>query len=280
MVPKFVDNAAPIAREFTRDDINNSLGLLNGLETGYDDAAIKSYRLFAKLKSEGHINQGVKFQVSLPTVANVVGVLIEEGFRKEVEPIYEAALFRALDRIQAEIPHTELAIQIDLGMDLAYWEGVLFKPWFDNKEHVVDYVAKMIQKVHVNVDVGIHYCYGDMDHKHFIEPKSLQSIVDLHQQILKRKTRQLDWMHCPVPISAVDQLDAYLSPLSALLPLSHTRLYLGLIHPRRPEETRKMFEAAKKVVDDFGVGTECGLGRTPKGDVKSIMDISMELCTQ
>jgi len=41
---------------------------------GYNDFAIDSYAEFCRLREEGVIQQGVRFQVSLPTPVNVVGL--------------------------------------------------------------------------------------------------------------------------------------------------------------------------------------------------------------
>lgn len=136
--------------------------------TGYDDAAIESYQSFKKLKQQGIIHPLTKFQVSLPTPANVITPFVQAVFQAAVEPLYEAALFRAMERIQAEIPHEELAIQIDLAVDTAFWEdGVdIYRPWFGEgdatkeREYIVEYIRRMVGQVEEGVEVGLHNCYG------------------------------------------------------------------------------------------------------------------------
>lgn len=162
MRSKFVDNAPAARVQLTREQIESGQSMLKNmdLETGYDEAAIESYDIFKQLRDEGVIEKHVKFQVSMPTIANVIGVLIQEDFRPLVEPVYEKALFKSLRRIQDRIPHEDLAIQIDLGMDMAYWENKVFQPWFAERTHVVDYIVGMISQVCPDVDLGIHYCYG------------------------------------------------------------------------------------------------------------------------
>ena len=46
------------------------------IETGYDNAALKSYETFKKVQSDGVIPAGVRFQVSLPTPNNVAAFLV------------------------------------------------------------------------------------------------------------------------------------------------------------------------------------------------------------
>jgi hypothetical protein len=162
MVTDFSDNRQPRPNVFTVSQVQAGLDCLkkDGLHTGYDEAAIESYAKFRDLRSKGLIPSGIKFQVSLPTMANVVGMLIEPAFQPQVAPIYEEALMQSLRKIQNTIPHEDLAIQIDLGMDMSYWEDLVFKPWFDDKCVVVQYILLMIGHVDANVDLGIHYCYG------------------------------------------------------------------------------------------------------------------------
>ncbi|KAI5465126.1 hypothetical protein BGZ63DRAFT_350836 [Mariannaea sp. PMI_226] len=252
------------------------------VDTGYDEAALKSYVIFKELQSEGVIEKDIKFQVCLPSIANVVGLLVKKDFRHIVAPIYEQALFKSLKRIQELIPHENLAIQIDLGMDLAYWEDKVFEPWFSDKGYVVEYIVRMIAQVNPEVDLGIHYCYGDIERKHWAEPTSLGPIVNLHQelkeQIIREKIpRSIQWIHCPVPLSAMDNLDNFFKPLSNLrdhLALDKTTLYLGLVHPYDLKGTQERVMAAEKVVDEFGIATECGWGRiSSQNEIESIMHI-------
>ncbi|EME87173.1 uncharacterized protein MYCFIDRAFT_121229, partial [Pseudocercospora fijiensis CIRAD86] len=120
--------------QFTEEQINDGVEQLKraNIETGYDTAAIESYAVFTKLREEGVVPKGVKFQVGLPTIASVIGPFVERAFQAKVSPIYEAALFRATREIQDKIPHEDLSIQLDLAVDTAYWEGEYLTPWFDN----------------------------------------------------------------------------------------------------------------------------------------------------
>ena len=165
MMPKFTDNAEMVHREFSEQEVDDGVEQLKkaGLETGYDTAALESYATFKKSKDEGTMPQDIKFQVCLPTPANVIGPFVERAFQAEVYPIYEEALYRAMRNIQDKIPHEHLAIQIDLAVDTAFWEGVYLKPWFDQankKEFILDYITRMLGQIDQDVDVGFHNCYG------------------------------------------------------------------------------------------------------------------------
>lgn len=83
-----------------------------------------------------------------------------------------------------------------------------------------------------------------------------------------------------MPLSANDKLDSYYAPLASLAPKlasDKTRLYLGLVHANDLAGTQRRIEAATKVVGDFGVATECGLGRTPQDEIDSILEIMRDV---
>lgn len=90
-------------------------------------------------------------------------------------------------------------------------------------------------------------------------------------------------MHCPVPLSAEHNLEAYFKPLETLLPVLHgngTELFLGLIHAGNRNATRKMIKSACQTMlgfnlGEFGISTECGWGRTPQWQLASIKEISL-----
>ena len=139
------------------------------VKTGYDDVAIESYQTFKSLKEQGVLDRRVRFQASIPTTPNVLSPFVQAAFQAKVEPIYEEGLFGAIRRLQNEIPLGELAIQIDLAVDTAFWEGVeMYKPWFGDgnmekvKEYIVNYIVRMIGQVDEHVEVGLHNCYGEL----------------------------------------------------------------------------------------------------------------------
>lgn len=116
-----------------------------------------------------------------------------------------------------------------------------------------------------------------MDHRHFFEPTSLGAVVELHSRIMTSRSRRVDWIHCPIPLSAMNNLDDFFAPLqglSGIIDSGITKLYLGLIHPHDLEGAKARIKAAHKVVSYFGVATECGWGRTPSNDLQSIMRIT------
>jgi hypothetical protein len=111
------------------------------------------------------------------------------------------------------------------------------------------------------VELGFHLCYGDMDGKHGIEPLDLGKAVELANLLCAQAGRTVHWMHMPVPISRDD--DAYFAPLAKLKMHPQTELYLGLVHAGDGAEgTLPRMRTAARHVRNFGIATECGMGRT------------------
>lgn len=289
---EFVHNAPVVKNDYTPEQIEEGIAKLANsapLNTGYDEMAIASYAVFKKLKDEGVLNKAMRLQVSIPTPPNVITPFVQAVFQAKVEPIYQAALNRALRKMQDEIPHSELAIQIDLAVDTAFWEGFeWFKPWFGDgnlekvRQYTVDYIIRMIGQVDEDVELGIHNCYGDMEHRHWKEPESLATVVERGLQIFEKSPHKINFFHAPVAKSALDHLDSYFAPLKDLVPAlkkHNTELYLGVIHYNDMSATRKMIDAATTVLGDypFGVATECGWGRTPPEQIEDIMKMSTEV---
>src|SRR5262249_48261292 len=59
---------------------------------GYAAVAPESYAVFRRLRSEGVIGSGVKFQVSLPTTAAFLNAHVVYSQHAAIEPIYRARL--------------------------------------------------------------------------------------------------------------------------------------------------------------------------------------------
>jgi hypothetical protein len=91
------------------------------------DDAIDSYRRFCELRDHGVIPAGLRFQVGLPFPASALN-----GFKADFAADYpiasrgfEELVTRELQRLIAEIPPGELAIQWDVCYEVLDIEGVL-----------------------------------------------------------------------------------------------------------------------------------------------------------
>lgn len=90
--------------------------LARPLKPGYDDYALASYKDFVRLREEGVVPHGTRFQVCVPTVYCVMSLLRAE-YAAQVEPLYTEALLGCLKRIQEQIPAEDLAVQVDVAAE-------------------------------------------------------------------------------------------------------------------------------------------------------------------
>lgn len=99
------------------------LSSISNLRTGYENQALRSYKIFRHLRRTGVIESGTRFQVSLPTPLIAVTCGVHAKYQADVEPLYEAALVAALAHIQEFTPSEDLAVQWDVALEFAFLEG-------------------------------------------------------------------------------------------------------------------------------------------------------------
>jgi len=245
---------------------------------GYAAHALASYATFATLKKAGTIQEGVRFQVALPTPLAPIAVFVVPENLFAVYPRYLVALLGELDQILTAIPHGELAIQWDIAVELGLWEGLFPPPPGDWKPMLLDQMGDLGNHVPPEVQVGYHLCYGDRGHKHFTEPRDTANLVEIAQGLTARVTRSLDWIHLPVPRSRDD--DAYFAPLAGLALRPETKLFLGLVHATDGlAGARRRIATAERVVSSFGIGTECGLGRRNPATIPDLLRLHVAAAT-
>lgn len=243
---------------------------------GYADAAITSYAIFSRLKQEEVLPSRYRFQVSLPTPLAVVSAFVERPDRAVIEPVYEERLLAEIDEITAAIPHDQLAIQWDMPFEVGILEGVIPSQLENTRIGILDRLARISSRVPPDVELGYHLCYGDFGHRHFKQPGDTALMVDLANALSKAVSRPIDWVHMPVPRDRTD--DAYFAPLRSLMLRPETKLYLGLVHyTDGVEGTLRRIEAARRTVADFGVATECGMGRRPPETIPDLLKIHAQV---
>jgi hypothetical protein len=258
----------------SKEQIAAAVKKLGNLTTEFDTHALASYAIFASAKAAGHIPPHTRFQVSLPGVANVI-IGLSPSYRLAIEPLYEAALLRSLSNIQSSIPHDQLAIQIDVAVEIGLLEKVsIWVPYFSPVfSGIIDRLSRLADQVAQDVQLGFHLCYGDIGHAHFVQPQDLGLLVEVANALYQSLNHPIQWLHVPVP---KDRKDApFFAPLRKL-EWEIPELYLGCVHAGDEEGTRERIATAKEVLGhiEFGVATECGLGRTPKEELESILSIS------
>jgi methionine synthase II (cobalamin-independent) len=266
--------------------------------TAYDEVALSSYADFTRLRQQKLIPPGVRFQIGLPSPYNVLKAHLKPEAANAIEPLYEQRMAESIDRIVANFPHDDFVIQWDLCfeiMALEFEQGRLTDKWHQPYFHysgsvlqsLVDRIVRLCKRMPDDVNMAFHLCYGDLRHKHFIEPEDTSLLVDFANALLSHEAigPRTRWIHLPVPKERSD--GQYFAPLAGLkLNMSGSGskpplLYLGLVHANDEAGTRKRIETAQSSIPfAFGIATECGLGRTPDGEIDGILQTCKAVTTE
>ena len=240
---------------------------------GYAEAALASYAVFRRLKSEGVILPEVRFQVSLPTPFASIAAFVVPQDMFALFPAYAAALLAEVAAITAGIPHDQLAVQFDVAIEFGLYEAVFPQPAGDWRGFLAQQWAQLAQAVPSGAELGFHLCYGDLQHKHFVEPKDTALLVEVANTLQRVADRPVQFLHLPVPRSRDDA--AYFAPLQQLQLKPETELFLGLLHYTDGVEgsTRRLAAAESVVKTGFGVATECGLGRRDDDTILKVLQL-------
>jgi SAM-dependent methyltransferase len=274
VVPPSAESWRPLPRVRLADGARTDGVAFGAL--GYADAALSSYRVFARLKRDGVIPVACRFQVCLPTPLAPISAFVAPEHQALLEPIYEEQVLRELGTIVQELPHDQLAVQWDTNFEFGMLEGV-FPVWFgDAKGGILERLVRISRHVPGDVHLGYHLCYGDVQHRHFKEPVDAGRLVEVANALAASVGRALNWIHLPVPREREDE--AYYAPLRDLRLRAETELYLGLVHHTDGAAgTRRRMEVARRFVSGFGVATECGWGRRPPATIPDLLRIHAEV---
>ena len=228
-------------------------------ELGYAREAQTSYRWFVDARNAGRIAEHTRFQVSLPTPWGVCMSALYADAIPAVEPAYEAAMLREVETITAAIPQEDLAIQWDVCLEMLLFDGRAFPLEWDEAAFEARF-ARLTAAIPPAVHHGMHLCYGDYDGKHTVEPIDGTKLTEMANAVTRWSARPLHWLHMPVPIERDDE--AYFAPLANLQLAQETELFLGLIHHGDGiEGAQRRMAAAAPHVANYGLATECGIGR-------------------
>src|SRR5262249_5544198 len=243
--------------------------------------AAQSYAVFRRLKAAGTIPAGTKFQVDLVPAHSVIWLFLVDRLHAAIDPVYNAALEREIDKIAAAIPHDELAIQFDVASAVfARLERNEASRYGRTKAEMQDTFARILvdlgNHVPADVDLPYHLCYGDSNHRHVVEPTDMGDMVEFASRVSRQIDRPIQLIHMPVPRDRSD--DAYFAPLRRLTLRPETELCLGLVHyTDGVDGTLKRLATAMAHVDDFSIATECGFGRRDPRTIPGLLRIHAEV---
>lgn len=247
----------------------------------YADIAKASYEEFAALKREGIVPKGTRFQIDLVPAHSVIWLFLQDDLHAPLDPVYNDALKREIDRIAAALPHSEIAIQFDVA------SAVFARLQRGEPNAYGKTRAEMLQSFSViltdladcvppDIELLFHFCYGDSNHRHVVEPTDMGDMVDLANRLCADIKRGVQLIHMPVPRDRSD--DGYFEPLARLKLNPETELSLGLVHfTDGVVGTRKRLATAERHVKDFSIATECGFGRRDPNTILDLLRIHAEI---
>jgi len=237
-------------------------------DTTYDRVALESYKTFSRFKREGRIPAQTRFQFALPTPMASGLMYVSPNGRSRYLHAYEKALLKALTNILAGIPHEQLSIQFDVCQEVLLFENYFPERDHDYKEQTFRQFARLAAAVPDDVELGFHLCYGSPNDQPLVRLEDASVLVELMNGIDECTARSVAFIHIPVPRHA----DAsFFAPMKRWRNTKGTWLYLGLLQFDDAAGDARRIAAARTVLSDFGVGAECGFGRTDPARVPMIL---------
>ena len=247
------------------------------------EIALESYRIFTDLKSKGRVRQEAKFLCTLAHPIPIIRRYFPDELQPKLEPAFEQALAAEVRKICEAIPHDELAIQWDCASAIFNTLQVGAPNRFGATRdemygEIAIRLARLGRAVPPDVDLLYHFCYGNSNGKHSVEPISTRDAVIMANQVQARlgAERPIQLIHLPVPIDRDDAV--YFEPLADLKLAPGCGLALGLVHLRDGVEgTMRRIDMARRFLPTFAIATECGLSHVPRDRVLDALRLQAEI---
>jgi hypothetical protein len=246
----------------------------------YGEFARESYAVFRRLRDAGKIPAATKFQVDFAPAHSAARSHVVEALLLEMEPIFNGAIMREIDRISAMIPHDDLAFQFDTASAVfaVLQTGKFGRHGKTREEAAANFTALLStlgNHVPSDVDLLYHFCYGDNNHRHSVEPIDMGDMVDMANRLTRTVERSINLIHMPVPRDRHD--DAYFMPLRNLKLAPQTEIALGLVHLTGGlDGIKERMMTARRHLRSFAIATECGFGRRKTDTIPDLLPLHAE----
>jgi methionine synthase II (cobalamin-independent) len=227
------------------------------------------------------IPKGVRFQIDLVPAHSVIWLFLQDDLHQPLDPIYNEALKREIDKIAAALPHDQIAIQFDVASAVfARLQRGEANAYGKTRAEMLASFSRILtdlaNHVPAKIELLFHFCYGDSNHKHVVEPTDMGDMVDVANRLSADIKRTIQVIHMPVPRDRND--DAYFQPLARLRLKPETELSLGLVHyTDGVTGTRERLATAERHAKSFSIATECGFGRRDRATIPELLRIHAEI---
>ena len=255
-------------------------------DLGYADAYLGSYKVFAALREQGVIPPGVRFQVEYPTpLASISGYIVPEQQQALLDS-YERAMFADLGRLLAAVPADEVAVQWDVAVEYGILEEAFAPGGAQAFDAIIAALARCVDQVPAGIPVGLHLCYGDYGHQHFMQPESLALQVRVLNAVTTAAGRPVSFVSFTVPQDQREE--SYFAPLAGLAADPVTELNFALVPYHPAEQAQGTTGDQVRFIDaalaaspggrrDWGVCTECGMGRVSRDEILALLDLHRQV---
>jgi len=255
-------------------------------DIGYADAYLASYDTFAALREQGVIPDGVRFQVEYPTPLASIGAYIVPEQQAALLGSYEQAMFADLGRVLAAIPLDEVAVQWDVAVEFGVLEEAFGPGGAQAFDAIIAGLVRCVDQVPAEIPAGLHLCYGDYGHTHFKQPESLALQVRVLNAVSAAAGRPLSFVSFTVP--QYQRAESYFAPLAELAVDLDTELNFALVPYHPADQASGTTGDQVRLIDavlaatpggrrDWGVCTECGMGRVAREQVPELLDLHQEI---
>lgn len=261
----------------------------------YHTTAAESYDRFLRARESGVLAPDSRFLVSIPTPFNAVNSFVDLDSQVQVAYAYEQQLEHSVAAVQKLISPADLAIQFDLPTELATVEGWFPNPYPDH-EAIYAATARLAGWISDDTELTFHLCYGDSKFgaspfmgdppdaeaaarggRHIV-PRDASAIVEVANGLSRHVDRRIDAFQAAT-VTAWDKR-AHWRPLAGLALEPETEFYLGLLHADDGVSgARSRATLAAEFLPQFGLSTECGLGRHSHEQLRAVLTAWHEIST-
>ena len=186
---------------------------------------------------------------------------------------------REIDKIAAAIPHDELAIQFDVAsavfarLRAQRARRATAATKHEMQETLRRHPDRARQPRAGDIELLFHFCYGDSNHKHVVEPTDMGDMVEFANRLSRGVKRPIQLIHMPVPRDRAD--DAYFEPLRAAEAAAGDRAVprAWCTTPTASTARGGASPRRRSTSQDFSIATECGFGRREPETIPELLRI-------
>lgn len=247
------------------------------LNFGYLDYFKQNYPIFQQLRKEYGLPE-LKFQVGIPT-----GLAIGLSMLRPLQAFrYQEAFNRRLayevNQI-INIADNDIVIQIEAPAELSLAQQL---PKMMNGI-AVNSLLSLLAMIDTTAIMGLHLCWGDLNHKAVTHAKTLEKMVHFTNKLIQKwpETHQLEYVHFPLAEGEIPPAleMEYYKPLKYIHLPERIRFVAGFIHEGRSlEESKVILKHIESVrAHTVDIACSCGLGRRNPDTAMHLLKLTQQL---